>query len=233
MDTKKAWFTGGEFTALRGFSDWVARPFGKIPPNLISLFRIPFVIPVAYVLDLDMHLLGLILGTVLFLSDLIDGALARYQTRVFKIVQLSYEEEVKLGLIARCLLLGKTYLGKEIDPIGDKIAVFVLLLVLGVGIVDTFGIVMVGVLAVILTLMRPIRRRYGIDDEDKDGDANFGGKHKLHVEIICLITLDLTLWLAPEHSALFGNITLGLAIVMAVISLYGHICCLRQRPSKS
>lgn len=76
--------------------------------NLISIFRVILLIPVSYLLITDFHSknnLIIILVLCMYLSDLLDGFLAR-----------------RLGQVSE--------LGKIIDPLADKIAVIVIALIL-------------------------------------------------------------------------------------------------------
>jgi len=222
----ESWLTKEEFSPLRGFSNRVAQPFGKTPPNVLTCVRFTFAPIVGFVLYQEMYLLGIILGTVMFLTDLVDGALARYQSKKLNLEKLLYKDEVKLGLKKRIFLLGRSHLGEELDAASDKVSVFIPLLVLGLGVVYWPLLALAGLIALALVLMRPIKRRWATG-ANKSAKSNRLGKFKVHMEVICLISLTFSLWLAPEYAALLGNITLTLAIIMAAFSLYGHISTFR------
>ncbi len=121
--------------------------------------------------------------TVSFLTDWWDGALARHQQG--KVPTLEREQEDQIPLWERLNIQGVTHLGRGLDPLIDKIRFLGLLWVVGHKIIDVGVMVSLTIMAVLLTIARPIKRWLELDH----AGSNQWGKYKVYTEVILIVIL--------------------------------------------
>ena len=166
----------------------------------------------------DHYVVGAILLTVSLVSDFADGALSRYQQGARKAMTL--DEEVSLTFWKRINYRGVTHLGRTLDPLVDKVRFFLVLYSLGIGYVATSLIIALTVVAVCLTLIRPIKQYLKLDNVS----SNRFGKIKIWAEIIGMAFLIFVPegYRYPTINTIV-NYVLLLAIAFGMFSLLGHI----------
>lgn len=223
-DVKDAerWLSQREFKWLRTFSRFVAgafdRTFGWITPNHVTLLGALLCLPAMWLYKNDQLAACAVVLTFAFLTDFVDGALARFQMKHHKLRQLAPEEEEKLSLWARVNRKGNTHLGMRLDPFVDKVRYFIVLFVIGYGYVESWLIWASLGCAIALTLIRPVMRYFKLGT----GASSKLGKIKIFVEIAALMAL----FFIP-HTTDIGpmvcNTLVGLALLGGLASLSGHL----------
>ncbi len=143
---------------------------------------------------------------------------------------MTFEEERSLGFLERVNFRGVTHLGRELDPFTDKLRFLGVLLMLGPEIVWTWLIVLCCVFALGTTVVRPIKRYFGLGD----ASANGAGKYKVAIEFLGLALL---VFLPKDILCLEGmriavNSVFTLALLMAAASLFGHLYNAFQKMQK-
>ncbi len=193
---------------------WVTVAGGALALIGIGLFQ----------LDLDWAAVGVL--TLSFLTDWWDGALARFQQSDEPV--MSREREEELSVWKRMNHRGVTNMGRALDPVVDKIRFIGLLWTVGLERVDKGIVFAITLLALALTLVRPVKRWLKLDT----GGANQWGKYKVYAEVVFIVILVFgtrplywgdnplaTLKMMPILIDLAGTA----AMFLACASLYKHI----------
>ncbi len=172
----------------------------------------------------DWSAIGLL--TMSFLTDWFDGVLARHQQGDKPV--MAREEEDRLSILQRVRFRGVTNLGRNLDPAVDKIRFLGLLWVVGLGEIDLLIILGITGFAVLLTILRPIKRWLGLDS----AASNRWGKIKVYAEVVLVVFLVFGTkplygsW-HPEQVIselrLILNITAMTVLLLAFASFYTHI----------
>lgn len=121
--------------------------------------------------------------TLSFLTDWWDGCVARFHQNGRP--EVTREEEAKLSLWECLNYRGVTHLGRSIDPLVDKIRFLGLMWVVGYHVLDLAVMMLLTLIAVFLTLVRPIKSYFKLDH----GGANQWGKYKVYAEVILMVVL--------------------------------------------
>lgn len=191
-DASKLWHEKSEFGAAGRFSDRLLRrtgPFVLAPPNLVTLAGGLMAVPMCMAYLAGATWLALSLFVAGLLTDWLDGALARYQTRYLPGLVASDAERGR----SEWLRLGPTELGKKIDPVVDKLRYFGALWPLGWHVLPHALLWVSLGLALTLTAFRPlVSWRWGL----KPG-ANAVGKVKVYVEAAAIACLSFLAAGAP------------------------------------
>ena len=202
------WHEKDRFASLRGLSDFCARPFARIPPNMVTLFGAILVLPMFWAFWNGHTLLGGICFGLSTLTDFLDGALADYQKR-----HLSEIERRREASMPEFLRRGPTDLGAAFDPFVDKIRFFAALASLGWSLFPLWLRWSAATLALILTLGRLVVGKT---------KANRWGKYKTFAEIGLISALVLrSIGIPIPMSAL--NALLASAVGLAFMSVMGQI----------
>lgn len=166
---------------LRRLSDRAAGWLDAMPgmtPNRVTAAGLSFALIATLLFSIKALALGALFCTMSYLTDFLDGALARYQD-----ARMTDEERQAERPKHWMLRRGKTedgaiFSGAAFDPFVDKVRYFGALLPLGLGRLPWWLIILGGAFALALTIGRPIAVRMGLSK----GKANWLGKHKVHVE---------------------------------------------------
>lgn len=204
----------------REFGDWVvrlARFVGrwlsdKTTANQVTLSGLVACVPMTILFVYDRYFPASVLLTFSLITDFVDGALAHYQQGTCP--PMTLEEERKLTWRQRINYRGVTHLGKTLDPLTDKVRFFCVLYSIGIGMVQSWLVIALTAVGVVLTVIRPIKRYYGLGDSA----ANRFGKYKVLVEVAALCLLVLY-----RESPLVLNITFVAALTLGLFSLGGHV----------
>lgn len=218
---------------IRRFFRWVNRPsFQKVArpsrvvasafkrgwnllsANQITLISVALCVPMVMAF-LSASLWGLVIGaafmTVSIALDFCDGAVARaHEKESGRATPLTLEEELKFNWRKRLSYRGVTHLGRVLDPIGDKIRLFLVLWPLAFGYLDTTLLIVIAAIAVLLTALRPIKQWLKLGEIG----SNKLGKMKLLVEIAGMYML-VFLPISPLYASIIDTVflvTLMLAI---------------------
>lgn len=209
----KTWLMNRRFKSLDGLSRRVARWLtDHWTANQITLLGVALCVPMTALFWADLYFPASVLLTLSLLTDFADGALAHYQQGLRP--PMSLEEERRLTLKQRIDYRGVTHLGKAFDPVVDKVRFFCVVYALGWGIVNTGLVIALTVVAVTLTVIRPIKRWM------KMGDArsNRFGKFKIWAEIAALALL-----IIHPTSTVLLHLTFAVALAFGCFSLLGHL----------
>ena len=203
---------------LRRLSDWAARGLDAVPgttPNRVTALGLVLALFATFLFAAGGIVLGALLCTASYLTDFLDGALARYQDE-----RMTPEERDAERRKHWMLRRGKTeeeaiLSGAAFDPFVDKVRYFGALLALGIGRLWWPLIALGGLFALALTVGRPIVTRLKLSK----GKANWLGKHKVHVEAA------LIAWLVfvPARTLPAGD-----DILLAIASLGGAASFISQ-----
>lgn len=164
--------------------------------------------------------------TASFITDAVDGVLARYLQGNKPLLTL--EEEKKMSWWELVNYPGITRFGSSLDPIVDKVRYIGLLWTIGYDLVDFDIAVSTTVIAVLLTLMRPIKVMLKLENIG----ANTWGKHKMHAEVVATTiivfgTRELFSGDNPlahlEITHFTINLSASLAMILGAMSLYKHL----------
>lgn len=192
----------------------IAKTFGFIPANCITLFGGWLAFLGIYLFTVNSDWLAILVLTASFLTDSFDGLVSRYHESLRHaagLSPLSLREESDLSWWERFNHLGITHLGRWLDPLIDKIRFIGLLWVVGGNDVVPIWIkISLTVMASLLTIVRPILRMLELGD----GAANSFGKRKMHLEVVSMTLLVFTI------RPLFGGVnTIHLIPVIQAITL--------------
>ncbi|HTK59842.1 MAG TPA: CDP-alcohol phosphatidyltransferase family protein [Candidatus Baltobacteraceae bacterium] len=191
MGRLERWLRKDEVTSFRTRSDRMAAWIDNMTPNKITLFGLLMALGAVPAFLLGKTSLGVTLGTLSYATDLLDGALARYQHA--RMPREEIEAQAARPFMER---RGMTDDGGWFDPLVDKIRYFGFLLPLGLGLLWWPLIALGGFFALALTIGRPVVAKLKLSK----GKSNFLGKHKVHVEAVLLAWLVFVPW-APWSSA--------------------------------
>lgn len=209
----KRWLLNRKFQPVQGLSQSVGRWFSNhLTANQVTLIGLVTCIPMTFLYLVDRYFLAGILLTVSLLTDFVDGALAHYQQGTRPPMTLAQERQ--LSILQRINYRGVTHLGKSLDPLVDKIRFFCVLYALGLGVVHSWLIISLTVVAAALTLIRPIKRWLKMGD----GRSNRFGKFKIWAELLAMALLILY----PTNRVLL-NTTFIFALLFGLLSLAGHL----------
>ena len=103
------WLSQDEFSQVSGFSNRVASWFDWTRPNIITMTGVVLCLPMIYFFlqsDLQSSVIGASLTIICLLCDWLDGALARYQDKKYKLTKRSFEEEQIIPIWSRFLMRG-------------------------------------------------------------------------------------------------------------------------------
>lgn len=166
---------------LKRLSDWAGAKLDAVPgttPNQITALGLVTALVAVFMFAAGGIALGAFMGILSYLTDFLDGALARYQDE--RMTPEEREAERHKHWMKR---RGKTedeaiLSGAAFDPFVDKVRYFGFLFALGLGRL-WWPLIAVGVVfALALTIGRPIVTRLKLSK----GKANWLGKYKVHVE---------------------------------------------------
>lgn len=121
--------------------------------------------------------------TVSFLTDWWDGCLARFHQGTRP--EMTREEESQLSLWAQLNYRGVTHLGRSVDPLVDKVRFIGLMWALGYRVLDLGAMILLTLIAIFLTLVRPIKALLKLDH----GGSNRWGKMKVYSEVMLIVIL--------------------------------------------
>jgi phosphatidylglycerophosphate synthase len=200
--------------------------FSWTTANWITIFGGILAILGIYLFWINKDRIAISVLTLSFLTDWFDGALGRHQQSDRP--HMTREEESRLSILQQINYRGVTHLGRALDPLVDKVRFIGLLWVLGDHIVPRWIMLTITLLAIILILVRPIKRFLQLDP----AGANRYGKFKVYSEVISIIILVFTtrpiygsefllVEFRPVYLTLTGSILTSL--LLACYSLYGHI----------
>jgi phosphatidylglycerophosphate synthase len=199
----------GETTAgrLRRMSDWAAARLDAIPgatPNRVTAMGLVLALIATFMFATGGIVLGAVFCTLSYVTDFLDGALARYQDD--RLTDADRETESRKNWLAK---RGKTedeaiFSGASFDPFVDKVRYFGALITLGLGRLWWPLVAIGGFFALALTIGRPVVTKLKLSK----GRANWLGKHKVHVEAALLVWL---VFVPADRLPLGGNILLALA----------------------
>jgi phosphatidylglycerophosphate synthase len=195
---------------LRRLSDRAAEGLDAMPgmtPNHVTAAGLSFALLATLLFSVGGVGLGALFCAMSYLTDFLDGALARYQD-----ARMTPEDRAAEGAKHWMLRRGKTedgaiFSGAAFDPFVDKVRYFGALLPLGLGRLPAWLIAAAGVFALALTIGRPIVAKMRLSK----GKANWFGKHKVHVEAVLVAWLVLVpaATLAHVDDVLLALATLG------------------------
>ena len=211
MGRLERWLRKDEVESFRSRSDRMAAWIDNMTPNKITLLGLILALGAMPAFLLGKTSLGVVLGTLSYATDLLDGALARYQHAGMTREQI--DAQAARPFMER---RGMTDDGGWFDPLVDKIRYFGILLPLGIGILWWPLVALGGVFALALTIGRPVVARMKLSK----GKSNFLGKHKVHVEAVLLVWLVFVPW-APWSSAV-AHVLLLLATLGGAASFAGQ-----------
>ncbi len=192
-------------------SRWLSPSFTA---NQVTIFGMLLCVPMTIFYLLDAYWPASVLLIVSLLTDFADGALAHYQQSLLPRRPMMLFEERRLTWRQRIDYKGVTNLGKALDPIADKVRFFCVLYALGLGMVSGWLIIALTTVALLLTIIRPIKRWLKLGD----ASANRLGKLKILAEVVAMGLLVLY----PTNLILL-NVTFVVAFLLALSSLIGHI----------
>lgn len=211
---EKGWLKDREFGVwvmrlARFVGRWLS---DKTTANQVTLAGLAAAVPMTVLFVQDRYFLASVLLGFALITDFIDGALANYQQGDRP--HMTLEEERKLTWRQRINYRGVTHLGKTLDPLRDKVTVFSVLYSIGIGMVQSWLVIALTAVGVALTVIRPIKRYYGLGDSA----ANRFGKYKMLVEVaaVCLLVL-------YRENPLVLNIAFVAALMLGLSSLGGHL----------
>lgn len=204
-----AWLRNRKFKRVQKLSQLVAGwTTDHFSPNQITLIGAFFCLPMLYFYAQD----ALFLGTVFFalsrIMDFVDGSLACHQQGSKP--PMSWAQEQKLSLLARINYRGVTNFGASLDPFTDKLCNVLAMYVLGWGVVPTWLLIGITVIAFLLTVKRWLQLG--------DAKSNRLGKYKMLTEILAIANLILY----PQSTILL-TITFGTALLLGLGSLAGQM----------
>lgn len=208
------WLLSRNFgSSAKAGAQWVARFLSPyLTANQVTLIGLFACLPMTLLFLNDEYVAAALFLTFSLLTDFADGALAHYQQGTQ--TERSLVAEQQLTLAQRINERGVTHLGKALDPFVDKVRFFCVLYALGFGMVASWLVVSLTVVAVVLTLIRPIKERYGWGDSR----ANRFGKFKIWAEIVGMILLVCY----PTNLTLL-NFIFSVALALGLSSLAGHL----------
>ncbi len=217
------WQSNRKFSLVHGLTQWQAQPLSRwLTGNQLTVIGFLLCLPMTMLYLLDFYWGASMLLLVSAWTDWMDGAVAHIHQGLRP--AMSLEEERRLGVMARINYRGVTHLGKSLDPFTDKVRFFCTLYPLGWGVVSGWLIIALTVVAIALTVVRPVKRWYGMGD----GRSNRFGKIKVWAEYVAITFLVL----APTSQWLL-NTTFVVALILGLFSLGGHLISgaweLRQR----
>jgi len=203
---------------LRRLSDWSAKGLDAVPgttPNRVTALGLVLALLATGAFIGGGFVLGAIFCTLSYLTDFLDGALARYQDE-----RMTPEERTAEAGKHWMLRRGKTedgaiLSGAAFDPFVDKVRYFGAVLPLGIGRLWWPLLALGGFFALALTIGRPIVAKLKLSK----GKSNWLGKHKVHVEAVLLI------WLAFVPATVAGagdDVLLALATLGGAVSFAGQ-----------
>lgn len=118
-----------------------------------------------------------------FLTDWFDGCVARFHQGTNKV--MSRAEEDQLSIWERLNYKGVTHFGRALDPLVDKVRFIGLIWIVGPPWIPTEVLIGITTMAVLLTLLRPIKRWMRLDH----AGANAWGKRKVYAEVVLITAL--------------------------------------------
>lgn len=120
-----------EFKILRPVLEFFARPFLRIPPNLVTLFALVLVLPMCVLFATGHFAAGAIVFAVSMIADGLDGTIARWQQRederlregLSDIERRHAERKHRERKETTSVLFqrGETAFGTDFDPAVDKV----------------------------------------------------------------------------------------------------------------
>ncbi len=218
---RKDWLTDDRLDSVQSMSDRVASWFAWTTSNKVTLFKIVLALPMAFLFFTGHLVAGCVIYAIACLLDWVDGALARYHADRFPAI--APEIELRMTLRERMNIRGRSLLGKARDPLSDKTTYLGALIPLGLGWANTWLIGLSLLMAVALTIVRPIKSALGLGD----GAANRFGKMKMWTEILvisAIVLLPHNIWLCRAGT----NLLLGLALTLALLSFAGQLHTARR-----
>ncbi len=220
MKKFRKWLLKDRFSPFKSVSRLIGVWFNDhFTANQVTLFGVLIAVPMCFFFLFDEMLIGGIFLAISLSTDFIDGALARYQQGDAPVMLLS--KEVDMSMIARINYRGVTHLGRSFDPLADKIRFFLVLYPLGWGIVNYSLIIVITLIALALTVIRPLKQSMGLDHVG----SNRFGKFKMLAEMMGMILLVFI----PDPLLLSGAFRLIIhavfvtALLFSLLSLSGHL----------
>ncbi len=173
---------------LKRLSDWAASGLDAVPgttPNGITALGLVLALLATLLFAMDGIALGAVFCTFSYVTDFLDGALARYQDE--RMTAEDRERESGKHWMRR---RGRTedggfLSGAAFDPFVDKVRYFGAALALGHDRLWWPLLAVGGFFALALTLWRPFAAKLKLSK----GKSNWLGKHKVHVEAVLIAWL--------------------------------------------
>lgn len=211
MGRLERWLWQDEYRGLRSRSDRMAAWIDDMTPNKITLLGLICALGAVPAFLCGQTSLGVALGGFSYATDLLDGALARYQHD--RMTREEVDAQAARPFLER---RGMTDDGGWFDPLVDKIRYFGILLPLAADRLWWPLIALGGFFALALTIGRPVVARMGLSK----GKSNFLGKHKVHVELVLLAWLVFIPW--ARWSSATAHVLLALATLGGAASFAGQ-----------
>ncbi len=218
MKFNRRWLGNRTFKRFMGVAKWTSDVLANhTTANRITIFGMLLCIPTLtafWLGDLFIYS-GAVSMVISMITDFVDGVVAHAQQGTRPVMTL--EEELRLTLRERVNYRGVTHLGKALDPFADKVRLFVVLFPLGFEWVHTWVVVSILMVAIALTVIRPLKQYWRLDDVS----ANRFGKYKMIIEVVgsCL----LVLLPVTEGTAIIINTIFVCALLGGLLSLGGSI----------
>lgn len=223
----KNWLDRDRFDAVQPLSVRVAKfliGLSKyVTANWMTLIGLVLCLPGGFFFLNDQPIFGAVCYALSCLTDFFDGAIAGHQEQVHRKNQglspLTREDEIQLTLWQRINFRGRTHLGKILDPVVDKVRIWIFLFTAAVDVVDERIIWSMVGLSVLLTLARPVKRYFRVEDRG----ANVSGKVKVWAEVVAMAAwFFLMPWKQASFYPTIVNGLFLLCVCLAAISLYTH-----------
>jgi len=212
-DTRVGW--------VRLVSDGSAKWVDKIPgmtPNRMTYFGLLLALGATYFFLTGLIIRGAIFCTLSYVTDFLDGALARYQdermTEEERQAQRSRHWMARRGK-SETTLDNPIFTGAAFDPFVDKVRYFGAVLPLGIGRLWWPLLALGGLFALALTIGRPIVAKLNLSK----GKSNWLGKHKVHVEAVLLAWL---VFVPATFAGKADDVLLALATLGGAVSFAGQ-----------
>jgi phosphatidylglycerophosphate synthase len=171
------------------------RPFRFLSPSQVTLIGLILALIGTYLITTAqstfMLWIAIMILTISFLTDRLDGQLSRYfdmMRRSQDMSPLTDEEEDKMGWWERISWKGSSRTGRSFDPFTDKVRFVSLMWFIGHDDIWLTTRIVITIVAVLLTVIRHDNIKNGYDD----GSSQGGGKTKVVIEVVAIAALVFT-----------------------------------------